>query len=84
MYARCDLFVWVAIAAAVLLALSLRIWGLSRESIWEDEAASLRFATNGLGLLSYEGLTQETNPPLYYLECLSKPDRGLGMLHPIL
>jgi 4-amino-4-deoxy-L-arabinose transferase-like glycosyltransferase len=56
----------ILLAGIVLVALGLRAYGLSSQSVWIDEAYSLRLAQ-----LSPQGIFEETarenHPPLYFL-----------------
>ena len=54
------------LAGVTLLALGVRLFGLSNQSVWFDEAVSV-----GLGALPVPDMvkasTADVNPPLYYL-----------------
>jgi mannosyltransferase len=52
--------------ALILLSLGLRVWGLHAQSIWRDEADSLRFAGDPV-LLAEMFTTPGHNAPAYYL-----------------
>jgi uncharacterized membrane protein len=54
---------WI-LGGITVVALCLRVYGLSKESLWLDEVHALKFAAASLG----KALTAEkTNPPLYYV-----------------
>lgn len=48
------------------IALILRLWGLERDSVWLDEAASVGFAEPPLPALLDE-VSRDSNPPLYFV-----------------
>ena len=50
----------------LVISLGLRVWGLDTQSIWRDEADSLRFASSPAQLQEMF-LTPGHNAPLYYL-----------------
>ena len=55
----------IAVVCAVLLvALGVRLWRLGAKDLWQDEAASLVFASQPLPKILTD--IGETNPPLYY------------------
>jgi mannosyltransferase len=54
----------ILILAILLLGLFFRLYSLSAESIWVDEAYSLQFANLNLPQIFY---LQDTSPPLYYV-----------------
>lgn len=59
------LFAALAIAA-VALGIGFRLWGVTREPLWLDEAYSAYAASKGFGFL-WEVVPQyETHPPFYY------------------
>lgn len=53
------------LAAILLFALALRLWG-SDYALWYDEIASTRFAAMPWRQLWSDWMISETNPPLYY------------------
>ncbi len=56
----------IGLAMAIVLGLALRLWNLGAQSVWIDEAYSLRLAA--LSPLQIIGETARDNhPPLYYL-----------------
>lgn len=55
----------LAIAIAMALAAGLRLHGLTRHSLWLDEANSVAIAGRGLGALP-ASLAHDSSPPLYY------------------
>ena len=56
----------LALAGVLAVALALRLWGLGRESLWLDEATSLRLARMSIhDLLVHTAF--DVHPPLYYL-----------------
>ena len=57
---------WVAIGALLLVALVLRIYGLGVQSIWIDEAYSLRISAVNLAEIIRD-TARDNHPPLYYL-----------------
>jgi mannosyltransferase len=54
-------------AAIVTLAVFLRLYQLEEESLWADEAASVRFARMDVVELWRATIDQDNTPPLYYL-----------------
>jgi mannosyltransferase len=54
----------VPLALIILLGAVLRCYGLDREPLWSDEAATLRYAEMPQAWLWYESF--DTSPPLYY------------------
>jgi len=50
----------------LLLGLSLRIYGLSTESLWIDEGTSIQLARSSLAHI-IENRSQSVNPPLYFI-----------------
>src|SRR5215472_6640764 len=57
-----------AVAAVLVLAAALRIYGLVRQSAWADEITTLAIAdpSHGFGRF-WELVLSDTHPPLYYL-----------------
>jgi 4-amino-4-deoxy-L-arabinose transferase-like glycosyltransferase len=55
----------VATFAIVFLALLLRFAGLGRESLWYDEAFTLRFASRSFGAMMALLVREAWDPPLY-------------------
>ena len=55
---------WVPLALVILLGAVLRFYGLDREPLWSDEAATLRYAEMPQAWLWYDSF--DTTPPLYY------------------
>ena len=62
--------------AVVLLALALRLIGLTERPIWHDEGYSLWFSSRDWAYLWGEVPTFETHPPFYY--SLLKMWRGIA------
>ncbi len=59
---------WVAIAAAVVYCLLVRLW--APRGLWLDESQSIaiaRLPLSGHGPTLFDGLKQDGSPPLYYL-----------------
>jgi 4-amino-4-deoxy-L-arabinose transferase-like glycosyltransferase len=54
------------ILALLLLAFALRVWSLSAQSIWWDEAFTWRTTSQGLAHFWQMLLTGDRNPPLYF------------------
>jgi 4-amino-4-deoxy-L-arabinose transferase-like glycosyltransferase len=58
---------WVITSGGILLlALTLRLWGLGNESAWIDEAYSINLAKHSV-LEILQGTAADQHPPLYYL-----------------
>jgi 4-amino-4-deoxy-L-arabinose transferase-like glycosyltransferase len=57
---------WI-VGGITLLGLALRLWGLSDESFWQDEAWSWWMVQGGLGDTVYRTVDWDLHPPLYYL-----------------
>jgi uncharacterized membrane protein len=55
---------WAVVALIVLLGAVLRFYGLDREPLWSDEAATLRYAEMPQAWLWRDSF--DTSPPLYY------------------
>jgi 4-amino-4-deoxy-L-arabinose transferase-like glycosyltransferase len=55
---------WALVALIVLLGALLRFYGLDREPLWSDEAATLRYAEMPQAWLWRDSF--DTSPPLYY------------------
>jgi uncharacterized membrane protein len=55
------------ILCLVLLAFALRVWDLSAQSIWWDEAFTWQTASHGLANFVQMLLTGDRNPPLYFV-----------------
>ncbi|NQT89228.1 glycosyltransferase family 39 protein [bacterium] len=55
---------WVLPATVLLLAAALRLGGLTRESVYLDEAKSIDYAVQGVRY-TIEGRSQTNHPPLY-------------------
>ncbi|MBI5231491.1 MAG: glycosyltransferase family 39 protein [Coriobacteriales bacterium] len=59
--------VWFFLALFVVLAgFVSRLWGLSSESLWNDELATLRFTAQG-PIHAISAAAADTGPPLYYI-----------------
>ena len=56
----------LALVAVLLLAAALRLYGLGFESLWLDEAISVKFANLGVSEI-VEGSKTDNNFPTYYL-----------------
>ncbi|MBE0425347.1 MAG: glycosyltransferase family 39 protein [Nitrospirae bacterium] len=54
----------ILLMAILLLGLFFRLYDLGRESLWLDEAFSIKFAELNLSQIFF---LPETNPPLYYI-----------------
>lgn len=65
---------WLCLAALLILASGLRLFGLGREALWTDEAASLHAARGSLYDVWLHYNDYENTPPLYYvfLNCFGK------------
>jgi mannosyltransferase len=58
---------WVITSGGILLlALTLRLWGLGTESAWIDEAYSIALAKHSVVEI-IQGTAADQHPPLYYL-----------------
>ena len=57
----------LALAAIVFLALATRLYDLSGESIWTDEAYSIQMARRPAAEIVAVTARDDTTPPLYYL-----------------
>jgi mannosyltransferase len=57
---------FIASGCIILLAFSLRLWGLGAESAWIDEAYSIALAKHSI-LEILKGTAADQHPPLYYL-----------------
>src|SRR5688572_5931279 len=55
------------IAAILVLALGLRLWQLTDNSVWFDEAHSLSLASQPMVALLLEGVVHDLQSPLYFL-----------------
>ncbi|MBA2556605.1 MAG: glycosyltransferase family 39 protein [Chloroflexi bacterium] len=58
---------YVALAAIMVLALAARLYDLSAESIWTDEAYSIDMAHRPVSEIVHRAASADTSPPLYYL-----------------
>jgi len=68
---------WLYLLIAVLvLACAFRAAGLDSESIWLDEAISIRISSQDWGEVIESALLEDVHPPLYYL--VLKPFVTLG------
>ena len=56
----------LALVGITALALALRVLGISRQSVWFDEAFSVGIAALPLPAL-LDATAHDLNPPLYYL-----------------
>ena len=56
----------LALFGVLGVALALRLWGLGRESLWLDEATSLKLARMPVATL-VAWTAQDIHPPLYYV-----------------
>jgi 4-amino-4-deoxy-L-arabinose transferase-like glycosyltransferase len=57
----------ILLAAILLLAAGLRLYGLGRESLWFDEAASVRIVRQDFATMFASIKDDERIPPLHYL-----------------
>src|SRR5437899_1614552 len=57
----------VAIVAILLLATVLRLWGIGREGLCVDEAATIHIVERPLGRMLELIRSDERTPPLHYL-----------------
>lgn len=57
---------WKILAAIILIGASLRICGLTHQSMWLDEANGIRIAQKSFSGIISE-LTDDVSPPLHYL-----------------
>jgi uncharacterized membrane protein len=55
------------ILAVTALALALRLWGITDQSLWMDEVFSARHIHKSWRAMLTAGFVNETNPPLYYV-----------------
>ena len=55
---------WTTIAALMLLALAVRLWGLGDSDFWLDEACTYLFIKHPGGI--FEALRADVHPPLYF------------------
>lgn len=58
---------WLALAAILILAAGLRLWGLGTAPLWLDETSSLWFSSQSWRFLWAEVPRIETHPPFYYM-----------------
>ena len=56
----------VAATAIIILAAAVRLWGLSEQSIWQDEAYSVVLARQDIGAI-IQTQVEDSSPPLYYV-----------------
>lgn len=56
----------VTLALIVLLGLALRLFGVSRESLWFDEAMTVTLARGSCAAVLDHVAVQENHPPLYF------------------
>lgn len=61
-----DLSRWLILCGICILGLGLRLWGLTSESIWLDEASSLSIARMPVPDLVNYLAAQDVHPPLYF------------------
>jgi 4-amino-4-deoxy-L-arabinose transferase-like glycosyltransferase len=57
----------LVLAAIVLFAFVVRVWGIGKVPFWIDEYTTYFFATEPLSRIFSADYLAETNPPLYYL-----------------
>lgn len=57
---------WGAVASLTLVGAGLRFAGLGRESLWNDELATLSFTNQG-PVEAVVAAARDTSPPLYYV-----------------
>ena len=61
-----NILVGLAVVGVFILAIIVRIIGLSTESAWIDEAYSINLAQHSIGQI-IQGTAADQHPPLYYL-----------------
>jgi uncharacterized membrane protein len=63
-----DVARWTAVSFVFILGTFLRFHALDRQSLWDDEIATLRTITTPLPQLVHRLATEDAHPPLYYLQ----------------
>lgn len=57
----------IYVAVLLLISAGLRLWGISEQSLWLDEATSLEVATRSIGDILGGSAFNNHTPPFYYL-----------------
>lgn len=57
---------WITICTILILAAGLRMYGLTRQSLWYDEANGVRIAEKSFSAIISELQERDVSPPLHY------------------